>query len=184
MQIESDKLCREYGLDVILNPKRGKSKHYGEWKAEKEGKPTYRGMMKADIDRAIAASMTERQFWDNLKKMGYTIRSEGHKDISIRGAGKDKGLKMVRKRGRFVEFSVFSQETSVDWSIIGDRKELDIAGSHISGLDGYPIAIDFLQKGIVKVDGIVTHTFPLADWRAAFELAERGDESIKVVLVP
>lgn len=99
MQIESDKLCREYGLDVIVEPKRGKSKHYGEWKADKEGKPTYRSTMKAAIDQAILESMTERQFWDNLKKQGYAIRSTGHKDISLRGAGKDNGLKMVRNFG-------------------------------------------------------------------------------------
>lgn len=37
---------------------------------------------------------------------------------------------MIRKLGRFVEFSVFGKETTVDWSIIGDRKELDIRGAH------------------------------------------------------
>ncbi|MDR1068131.1 MAG: relaxase/mobilization nuclease domain-containing protein, partial [Clostridiales Family XIII bacterium] len=46
MQTESDKLCREYGLSVIEEPKRGRSKHYGEWKAEKDDKPTYRGLVK------------------------------------------------------------------------------------------------------------------------------------------
>lgn len=41
MQKESDRLCREYGLSVIENPKRGKSKHYGEWRAEQEGRPPF-----------------------------------------------------------------------------------------------------------------------------------------------
>jgi L-iditol 2-dehydrogenase len=91
---------------------------------------------------------------------------------------------MIRKLGTFVEFSVFSAETSVDWSIIGDRKELNIAGSHISGLEGYAVAIDFLARGIIKVDRIVTHQFKLADYQAAFALAEKGEDSIKVVLVP
>ena len=40
-------LCREYGLSVIENPQRGKSKHYGEWRAEQEGRPTWRGLIKA-----------------------------------------------------------------------------------------------------------------------------------------
>jgi len=109
-------------------------------------------------------------------------------DIYIHNSGHPsgviQGLKMLRKHGRFVEFSVFSSETSVDWSIIGDRKELDIAGSHISGLYGYPIAIDFLEKNIIKVDEIVTHSFPLANWQEAFALAEKGVDSIKVVLIP
>ncbi len=43
---------------------------------------------------------------------------------------------MIRKLGRFVEFSVFGKDTTVDWSIIGDRKELDIRGAH-----SVPIAI-------------------------------------------
>ena len=44
----------------------------------------------------------------------------------------NQGLSMVRKLGRFVEFSVFGSPATVDWSIIGDRKELDILGSHLS----------------------------------------------------
>jgi L-iditol 2-dehydrogenase len=106
------------------------------------------------------------------------IHNSGHP------SGVIQGLKMIRKLGRFVEFSVFSDETSVDWSIIGDRKELDIAGAHISGLNGYPVAIDFLERGIVRVDEIVTHSFPLKDFKEAFALSEKGEDSIKVVLKP
>ena len=74
MQRESDALCREYGLSVIAEPGRGKSKHYGEWQAEQKGDPTYRSIIKADVDAAIRQSMTERQFWENIKKMGYHIK--------------------------------------------------------------------------------------------------------------
>ncbi|MDR0551117.1 MAG: alcohol dehydrogenase catalytic domain-containing protein [Spirochaetaceae bacterium] len=109
-------------------------------------------------------------------------------DIYVHNSGHPSGviagLQMLRKHGRFVEFSVFQQETSVDWSIIGDRKELTITGSHISGLYGYPVAIDFLERGVIKVEDIVTHTFPLEKWEEAFALAEKGASSIKVVLLP
>jgi len=102
MQIESDKLCREYGLSVIEEPKRGKSKQYGEWKAAKDGKPTYRGMIKAALDQAILESMTERQLWDNLYKKGYHIKFG--KDITLRPPGKDQGLKLYRNFGE--EYSI------------------------------------------------------------------------------
>ena len=69
MQRESDRLCREYGLSVIENPQRGKSKHYGEWRAEQEGRPTYLSLIKADVDAAIRQSMTERQFFYHLRQM-------------------------------------------------------------------------------------------------------------------
>jgi L-iditol 2-dehydrogenase len=96
--------------------------------------------------------------------------------------GVTQGLDMIRKLGRFVEFSVFGKETTADWSIIGDRKELDIRGAHLSPYT-YPVAIDLLERGRVTSKGIVTHRYKLSDWKAAFDCAH-SVESIKVLLVP
>ncbi|MDZ5453974.1 MULTISPECIES: alcohol dehydrogenase catalytic domain-containing protein [Labrys] len=97
-------------------------------------------------------------------------------------SGVTQGLQIIRKLGRFVEFSVFGKETSADWSIIGDRKELDIRGAHL-GPYCYPIAIDLLTRGLVTSKGIVTHQYDLADWDEALKLANSTD-SIKVLLTP
>lgn len=97
MQKESDRLCREYGLSVIENPKRGKSKHYGEWRAEQEGRPTWRSLIKTDVDTAIRRSMTERQFFHVLKEMGYEIKIG--KDISVRPQGKERFFRLARNFG-------------------------------------------------------------------------------------
>ncbi len=93
------------------------------------------------------------------------------------------GLDILRKRGRFVEFSVFSGETTVDWTVIGEKKELSIIGGHLSP-KMYPVAIELLAKKKVTVDGIVTHKFPLRDFTDALKQAENGTESIKVLLIP
>lgn len=98
-------------------------------------------------------------------------------------AGVVQGLNMLRKKGRFVEFSVFSKETCVDWSIIGEKKELDVLGAHISP-NTYPVAIDLLSRKRIKVEGIVTHKFALKDFTQAFQQAEKLDESVKVLLLP
>ena len=52
-----------------------KSKSYGEWQAEKEGHPTHRGSIRADIDRAIRASTTERDFIRVMTEMGYEFKT-------------------------------------------------------------------------------------------------------------
>ncbi len=62
---------------------------------------------------------------------------------------------MIRKLGRFVEFSVFGKETTVDWSIIGDRKELDIRGAHL-GPYSYEVAIDLFSRGLVVLISLLT----------------------------
>lgn len=68
MQCISDELCREYGLSVIADPQPGKSKQYGEWRAEQEQRPTWRGIVRSDVDDALRQSMTERQFFENLHR--------------------------------------------------------------------------------------------------------------------
>ena len=97
-------------------------------------------------------------------------------------AGVTQGLQMIRKLGRFVEFSVFGSETTADWSIIGDRKELDLRGSHL-GPYTYPIAIDLLTRGKVTSKGIVTNTYGLSDWNEALAVSARP-EAVKVLLRP
>ena len=107
-------------------------------------------------------------------------------DIYIEATGNpaavSQGLDMVRKLGRFVEFSVFGKDVTVDWSIIGDRKELDIRGAHL-GPYCYETVIDFFSRGLMTSEGVVTDEYSLDQWEEAFECA-RGPESVKVVLRP
>ena len=72
LQEISDLLCRKYGLSVIESKAHGKS--YKEWLNEKEGKPTVRGQIRADIDQAIKESFNYGTFIDNLEKRGYLVK--------------------------------------------------------------------------------------------------------------
>ncbi|MCP1103048.1 alcohol dehydrogenase catalytic domain-containing protein [Aequitasia blattaphilus] len=104
------------------------------------------------------------------------IEATGHPSSVVQGLG------MIRKLGRFVEFSVFSAPTSVDWSIIGDRKELDILGAHLSPY-AYPFVIENIQKGNLKTDGVISSKFTIEEWEKAFEYATGKNGDFKVALV-
>jgi len=106
---ESDALCREYGLSVIENPERDKIKHYSEWDAERKGQPTYRSMVKSDLDTCIHRSMTESQFFDKLRKLGYDIKPG--KDISVKAFGRERFVRLERSFGE-------------DYSIDGIRRRI------------------------------------------------------------
>lgn len=103
------------------------------------------------------------------------IEATGHPS-SVR-----QGMQMIRKLGRFVEFSVFAQETSLDWSIIGDKKELDVLGSHLSPY-AYPFVIENIHNGKLNTNGVVTSLYPLEEWEKAFEYASGQYGDIKVAL--
>ena len=92
------------------------------------------------------------------------------------------GLEMICKGGRFVEFSVMSGTSTVDWSIIGDAKEIVIYGSQLSPYC-FSRTIEGIKDGTMPTDGVVSHIFPLEKWEEAYETAESG-RGIKVVLKP
>ena len=76
MREASDRLCREYALSVLAEP-RGRGRSYAERQAEKAGRPTLRGSIRADIDRAILASTTEGGFVRSLEELGYVLKTRG-----------------------------------------------------------------------------------------------------------
>ena len=108
MQIESDRLCREYGLSIIRHPE-GKRKSYSEWSAEKNGKPTNGSMIRADIDRAIAASVTERDFYDLLESWGYEFKFYGKN-----GRPLERPSLRLKGADRFRRFDRLGEDYSVD----------------------------------------------------------------------
>jgi threonine dehydrogenase-like Zn-dependent dehydrogenase len=93
------------------------------------------------------------------------------------------GLHMIRRLGTYVVFSVFGEPAKVDWTIIGDTKELTIHGSHL-GPYCYPLAMDMLKKGLLPIEDIVTHSFSFAEHEKAFQLVHDAKDSIKVMLEP
>jgi erythritol/L-threitol dehydrogenase len=95
----------------------------------------------------------------------------------------EQGLHMLRKLGTFVEFSVMRDPVTVDWTIIGDTKELNIHGAHLSPYT-YPTAIRMLEQGLLPMEQIITHQLPLSQFHEGMALVASGKQSIKVTLTP
>ena len=77
MREVSDRLCLEYGLSVVKNPQRGKTRHIGEIKAESEGRATVRRLIRKDMDAAIEHCFTYPQFVNTFQSLGYTLEWRG-----------------------------------------------------------------------------------------------------------
>ncbi|MEM2178747.1 MAG: alcohol dehydrogenase catalytic domain-containing protein [Candidatus Methanomethylicaceae archaeon] len=109
-------------------------------------------------------------------------------DVVLEAAGTpsavEEAVNLLRKRGRLLIFGVYGEKAAIDWSIISDIKELEIYGGHLAPYV-YPVAIRLLQKKLINADKIVTHDFPLKEWRNAIETAEKRKEgAIKVAMSP
>jgi threonine dehydrogenase-like Zn-dependent dehydrogenase len=108
-------------------------------------------------------------------------------DVYIEASGSPKsvkqGMSALKNLGRYVQMGVFAEEVTADWNIIGDGKELTIIGSHLSALT-FPAVIKGIESGLIKTDGLISHIYPLADWKAAFDTAEKDPNAVKVMLIP
>ena len=72
----SDQICRENCLLVIEKPQR-RGKHYAEWKALNEERPTIRGQVREEIDEIIRSSYTMKEFWRIFEERGNKIHRKG-----------------------------------------------------------------------------------------------------------
>lgn len=120
----SDRICAEYGLSVIKNLQRGRTRHIGEIKAEEEGRMTVRGVIRRDMDIVINHCFNLKQFMTEFQALGYTIEPRG-KYMRIRPDQSTKWFRMdklgeeytferVKERlrendrtGRFVQYERF-----------------------------------------------------------------------------
>ena len=100
VRARSDALCRKYGLSVIETPEgeRGK-KQYAKWQAEEAGKPTWRTLIRQDIEEAVSQCVTWTQFVRALERKGYEIRM-GRKYPTLRPPSKE----------RFVRFKTLGKQ--------------------------------------------------------------------------
>ena len=88
----SNEVSRAHGVSVIEPEAKGE--HYAEWSAGQSGKATVRGLIRQDMDAAINSAFTYQTFWEQLARMGYTIkRGPNVKHTAVRPPG---GARFIR----------------------------------------------------------------------------------------
>lgn len=102
MRDTSDRLCREYGLSVIENPKQHDSKHIAEVHAEKKGIPTMRDQIRADIDAVAKGELLTNYFYSRMKSLGYTFERRG-KYLRIKPYGYNKFFRLDKLGAGYTE---------------------------------------------------------------------------------
>ena len=101
----SNEISRENDLSVI-EPK-NKGKHYAEWNAEQNGKPTVRGLIRQDIDAALIESFTLQSFYEALQKRGYMIkRGANVKHTAVKPPGSDRFIRLDSLGGGYTEADI------------------------------------------------------------------------------
>lgn len=104
----SDALCKEEALSVIVPT--GHGKHYAEWKAEQDGKPTIRSAIRADIDDILADAYTFSSFLMLLEKRGYVVKYEANrKYAAVKPPGAQRFIRLGSMGDGYTEVSILER---------------------------------------------------------------------------
>ena len=97
----------------------------------------------------------------------------------------EQAIEMVAHRGYVNFFGGLAKDTR-PLSVLSNTihyKECFVTGSHGSTPRQHEIAVRLIEQGIVRVDPIITHTFPLSRIHEAFNIME-SRQGMKVILHP
>lgn len=92
-------------------------------------------------------------------------------------------LKLVNKKGSFVQVGIFTDDhTLLDTNSIIQR-EIEYIGSRSQKPSSWHKSLKLLDEGKVNTEILISNIYELDDWRSAFEQVIRGD-GMKVVIKP
>jgi len=95
----SDEICKENNLSIIEpDIANTVNKHYAEWLADKQGHPTWRSLIKTDVDDAMNWAIQMSEFYVDLKMKGYKVDTSGkYVTIICKGMKRPVRLKSLGK---------------------------------------------------------------------------------------
>ncbi len=91
-------------------------------------------------------------------------------------------LRLVRPGGTVVLFGMNARARAEIAQYDITRRELRVVGSYV-GRHTFPLAIQMLERGVIRPEELVTHRLPLEQFGDGLEQLRRG-EAVKVMIVP
>lgn len=109
-------------------------------------------------------------------------------DVVVEGIGRaellEQSFRYVRKRGKILVFGIAPKDQLSQISPHEiNQKNMEIIGCFSAAFCGGATR-DLIDNGIIKIAPLITHTFPLVEFKKALECAGRPEECIRVVVEP
>ena len=116
----SDEICREKSLSIIEpDLENSTNKHYAEWLADKQGHPTWRSMIKEDVDDALKWVIETSELYVDLQIKGYKVNTDGKYATVF-----SKGMKRpIRLKSLGEEYTRENIEKRIEDNFYGIHKE-------------------------------------------------------------
>ena len=141
-----------------------------------------------DMARSLGATDVVNVRQDDWTERALALTGGQGFDVVFEASGNPDALldahRVVRTGGRIVAFTVYDGPIDRFPAQMLYSKEMTLIGVR-GGAGGYPLAIELVRSGAVRLDPLVSHILPLSEAEEGFALMERSEEGVmRVVLTP
>jgi L-iditol 2-dehydrogenase len=147
---------------------------------------------KRQLAKELGADIVLDPARDDIAKVVEAETLEGYgADVVFEDAGlpstQELAITLARPHGTVMISGISPKPVSFNFFDHVQLRELRLLGSigtagAVDRRNDYLVVIDLIRSGQLKTEPIVTHEFALDDYRQAFEMADRGADSIKVLI--
>ncbi|SDF77998.1 zinc-dependent alcohol dehydrogenase [Sporolituus thermophilus] len=148
---------------------------------------------KLDLAKRLGADVTINLKRDDAREIVMALTNGQGADVVVEAAGTESSFNLasdiIRHNGKFVFYSWVTQPVRLNISRWHDDglEFINTCLVHHTWHERYvwtPAALRPVVQGLVDIKPLITHEFRLDDIKAAFDLADKDDAAIKIVLRP
>jgi L-iditol 2-dehydrogenase len=101
-------------------------------------------------------------------------------EASGAGASAAACLRALKPLGRYLQIGIMGKELTLDFDVFL-YKQIKMFGSVAHTLETWERVMKILEQRKIDLTPLITHKFPLSQWREAFDLCE-NKQGIKVLI--
>ena len=135
-----------------------------------------------DLGIPYTVNIDEQDALERVRELTDGYGADVVLECSGAGPAVSMGLDMVRKRGKFTQVGLFGRPIEVNFEAIA-FKEIEVTGTVSQRPFAWKRSLKLMERGIIPADRLVSHEFPLKEWKRAFDMVE-NQEGMKIVLIP
>jgi len=148
---------------------------------------------KLELAKKLGADVTVNLKKADLKDVVFKLTGDRGADVVVEAAGGESSFntasEIIKHNGKFVFYSWVTQPITLNISRWHDDglEFINTCLVHHTWRERYvwtPPSLRPVAQGNVNIKPLITNEFPLSDIKAAFDLADKDDTAIKIVLRP
>lgn len=145
-----------------------------------------RSAWKRELAEQLGADFTYAPDDTTLKRVQSITDGRGA-DVVIESVGQldvlSQAIHLARLGGRIVPFGIYTEKHGSLPFYDLYFKELALINARVAKSEDYPACIDFVERGVVKLKPLISHTLGLDEMNAALEMLDSGDSNrMKIIL--